>query len=300
MFNYHLTLSTSKRKQKIVNKILGQPQTNNGVINIHRFNEKNVGDYYCAPHLYFKELEGKVLDISDLRSRKKNVTNNFVEEVSQKAIVIGGGGLLNIKHFKTQMKLFEELSKRGKKIVIWGAGHNEIDYDNYLKTKRYWIGLKHIGISGTRDFSHKQKDEWVPCVSCLNRIFDKSYNIEQEVGLLFNHKSIKDNNLKAKYKEYPISSNTSSLKEMVNFIGKSETVVTNSYHAMYWAILMQRKVIAIPTTSKFFDFKYKVPISTFKDFKSELKNTKKHDGVLDECREINIQFSKKVFEYLEI
>jgi len=300
MFNYHLTLNTNKRKQKIFNKVLGQPQINDGVINIHRFNEKNVGDYYCAPHLYFKELEGKVLDISDLRSRKKNVTNNFVDEVSQKAIVIGGGGLLNIKHFKTQMKLFEELSKRGKKIVIWGAGHNEIDYDNYLKTKRYWIDLKHIGISGTRDFSNKQKDEWVPCVSCLNRIFDKSYNIEQEVGLLFNHKSIKDNNLKAKYKGYPISSNTSSLKEMVNFIGKSETVVTNSYHAMYWAILMQRRVIAIPTTSKFFDFKYKVPISTFEHFKSELKNTKNYDGVLDECREINIQFSKKVFDYLEI
>lgn len=160
--------------------------------------------------------------------------------------------------------------------------------------------VNNIALSGTRDYSNKEKDYWIPCVSCLNTIFDKSYEIKQEVGLLFNHKSIKDNDLIAKYEDYPISSNTSSLKEMINFIGKSETVVTNSYHAMYWAILMQRKVIAIPTTSKFFDFKYKVPLSTFEDFKSELKNTKTYDGVLDECREINLQFSKKVFDYLEI
>lgn len=300
MLNYHLTLNTNKRKQKIIGQVLNQPLRNEGVTNIHRFNKKNVGDYYCAPHLYFKKLKGKVLDISDMRSRKKDVTDNFVEEVSQKAIILGGGGLLNIKHFKTEMKLFEELSRRGKKIVIWGAGHNEIDYKKYLKTKSYWIDFNNIALSGTRDYSNKEKDYWIPCVSCLNTIFDKSYEIKQEVGLLFNHKSIKDNDLIAKYEDYPISSNTSSLKEMINFIGKSETVVTNSYHAMYWAILMQRKVIAIPTTSKFFDFKYKVPLSTFEDFKSELKNTKTYDGVLDECREINLQFSKKVFDYLEI
>ncbi|PJX20754.1 hypothetical protein CAP47_10965 [Psychroflexus sp. S27] len=63
---------------------------------------------------------------------------------------------------------------------------------------------------------------------------------------------------------------------------------------------MKRKVIAIPTTSKFFDFKYKIPISTFDDFKSEISNTKVFDNVLEECRELNIKFSKKAFEYLEI
>jgi polysaccharide pyruvyl transferase WcaK-like protein len=269
-------------------------------VNIHRLNKTNVGDYYCAPHHYFEELKGKALDISDLRSRKKSITNNFINEVSEKSLIIGGGGLMNIKYFRTQMKLFEALAKRGKKIVIWGAGHNEIDYDEYLKKQSYRIDLKPIGIAGTRDYGNTQKDEWIPCVSCLNPIFDQTFKIKQEVGLLFNHKSIKDNGLKAKYSDYPISSNTSSLEEMVDFIGASETVVTNSYHAMYWAILMKRRVIAIPTTSKFFDFKYKVPISTFDNFKNELMNTTIYDGVLQECREINLQFSQKVFEYLNL
>ena len=52
-------------------------------------------------------------------------------------------------------------------------------------------------------------------------------------------------NLKEKYKDYRISSNTTNLEQMVEFIGTSETIVTNSYHAMYWAILLKRKVIAI-------------------------------------------------------
>jgi len=184
--------------------------------------------------------------------------------------------------------------------VFWGLGHNEIDYKNYLKSKSYWIDTSDIGIAGTRDFENEYKDHWIPCVSCMHPIFDGDYNVTQEVGLLFNHKSVKDNQLKEKYKDYPISSNTTSLEEMIKFIGASETIVTNSYHAMYWAILMQRKVIAIPTTSKFFDFKYKIPISTFNDFNKELKNTKIYDGVLEECREINIKFSKRVFDYLEL
>lgn len=84
-----------------------------------------------------------------------------------------------------------------------------------------------------------------------------------EAGLLFNHKSLKDNQLQEKYKYYPISLNTTSLEEMVQFIGASETVISNSYHTMYLAILIKRKVIAIPTTSIFFDFKHKVPMLYF-------------------------------------
>ena len=79
----------------------------------------------------------------------------------------------------------------------------------------------------------------------MHPIFDKHYEIKHDIGLLFNHKSIKNNNLKEKYKDYRISSNTTNLEQMVEFIGISETIVTNSYHAMYWAILLKRKVIAI-------------------------------------------------------
>ncbi|MGO3238325.1 MAG: hypothetical protein ACTIKA_08635 [Psychroflexus halocasei] len=227
MLNYHLTISSKKRKNNIINEILNQPINNNGVVNIHRLNPNNIGDYYCAPHQFFKKLEHKALDISDLRSRKKSVTDNFKNEILQKSLIIGGGGLFNIKHFNLQMEMFESLSKKGKKIVIWGAGHNEIDYQKYLKTNQYWIDTSNFGLTGTRDYANNQKDFWIPCVSCLDSSFDKEYTIKHDIGLLFNHKSIKDNDLKNKFKHFPISSNTTDMNEMIEFIGSSDTLVTN-------------------------------------------------------------------------
>jgi exopolysaccharide biosynthesis predicted pyruvyltransferase EpsI len=298
MLGIHTELNSTKRKENVLNEVLYKEQKNNGVINVHRINEKNVGDFYCAPHLYFDVLKEKKVDISDFRSIFTKTTKNWVNQISNNSLILGGGGLLNIKHFKMQMELFEKLAVKGKKIVIWGAGHNEINLNDYQKNKKYWVDVDKFGLVGTRDFSFP--GEWVPCVSCLNTIFDKKHTEEYQVGLLFNAKSIKDEKLIKKLEKYPQSSNTTNLEEMIQFIGKCETLVTNSYHAMYWAILMEKKVVCIPATSKFFDFKYKTPITTFEDFENEIKNATKYTGILEECREINIKFSEKVFDYLNI
>ncbi|WP_320814027.1 polysaccharide pyruvyl transferase family protein [Flavobacterium sp.] len=298
MFGIHTEFNSNKRKESIINDVLTREQKSHGVLNVHRINEKNVGDYYCAPHLYFDELKDKKLDISDFRSIFKKKTDNWISQISNNDLILGGGGLLNIKHFKMQMELFEKLASNGKKIVIWGAGHNEINLDDYHKNQKYWIDVNKFGLVGTRDFSFP--GEWIPCVSCLNPVFNKTHTEEYEVGLLFNAKSIKDDKLIKKLEKYPQSSNTTNLEEMINFIGKCETLVTNSYHAMYWAILMEKKVVSIPATSKFFDFKYKTPITSFEDFENEIKNATKYTGVLEECREINLKFADKTFDYLNL
>jgi hypothetical protein len=197
MFGLHTEFNSEKRKQNIINEILQREQKNDGVINVHRINEKNVGDFYCAPHLYFDVLKDKKLDISDLRSYKKSVTNNWIEQISNNSLIIGGGGLLNIKHFKMQMEMFENLTQKGKKTVIWGAGHNEINLDNFNQNKKYWVDVTKFGLVGTRDYSFP--GEWVPCVSCLNPIFDNKFTEEYEVGIIFNTKSNKDKSLVKKF-----------------------------------------------------------------------------------------------------
>ncbi|WP_304157391.1 hypothetical protein, partial [Mesonia mobilis] len=60
------------------------------------------------------------------------------------------------------------------------------------------------------------------------------------------------------------------------------------------------KTLVIPTTSKFYDFKYKSVISTYENFEEDLKKTRSYSGVLEECREINHNFAEKVFDYLNI
>lgn len=61
---------------------------------------------------------------------------------------------------------------------------------------------------------------------------------------------------------------------------------------------MGKKVVAVPNSSKFFDFKYPPVISSFDEALSALSKAQVYDGLLEECREINHRFAQKAFDYL--
>lgn len=286
------------RKTKTLKTILKTDQTNTSVINLHRYDKTNVGDFYCAPHHYFGVLKGKYLDIFDYKVDDKNVINNFIKKISDNSLIIGGGGLLNRSGFSKQMKMFEKLTDKNKKIVLWGLGHNRKDPSTFNKKVEYNINTSKFGLVGTRDYS--MPGEYVPCVSCMHNIFDKDYTSIQETGIIFHKDTLKKNNLLKRLENYPTSSNTTNLEEMVGFIGKSETIVTDSYHAMYWSMLLNKKVIAIPNSSKFYDFKYKPVFSSFDNFENDIKKGQSYSGILEECREINYKFADKAFNYLNL
>lgn len=67
---------------------------------------------------------------------------------------------------------------------------------------------------------------------------------------------------------------------------------------MYWSMLLNKKVLVIPNSSKFFDFKYKAVVSSFENFENDLSKAQSFSGVLEECRTINRKFAAKVFDYL--
>jgi len=298
MKNILSSLKRKRIKNKTINTILNTEQKNDSVINLHRIDRNNVGDFYCAPHLYFDVLKDKSLDIFDYKVDDKNVNNNFIKKISDNSLIIGGGGLLNRSGFSKQMKMFEKLADKNKKIVLWGLGHNRKDPSTFNKKVEYNINTSKFGLVGTRDYS--MPGEYVPCVSCMHNIFDKDYTSIQETGIIFHKDTLKKNNLLKRLENYPTSSNTTNLEEMVGFIGKSETIVTDSYHAMYWSMLLNKKVIAIPNSSKFYDFKYKPVFSSFDNFEDDIKKGQSYSGILEECREINHNFAKKVFNYLNL
>jgi len=134
----------------------------------------------------------------------------------------------------------------------------------------------------------------------MHCIFDKKYSEKQEIGIVFHKDSIKKKPLLDRLGHFPLTSNTTDLDTLISFIGKSETIVTDSYHAMYWAMLLDKKVLVVPNSSKFYDFKYQPVFTTFENFENDLKKAKPYSGVLQECREININFANKVFDYLNL
>lgn len=292
------TFSRSKRKKMVVKTVLEAEQQNDDVINIHRLDKNNAGDLFCAPHHYFDILKGKALDIYDFKHKDEVVTDNWSSKIISNSLIIGGGGLLNRGSFEMQMKLFEALKAKGKKTVLWGVGHNEKKRTSFNKVSQYNVDVDKFGLVGTRDYS--MKTNWVPCVSCLHPIFDSTLDEEYDVGLIYHKKTLKNKSLIKKLDNYPSTSNTANIEEMVGFIKKSRTVVTDSYHAMYWSMLLEKKVIVIPNSSKFFDFKYQPIFATFEDFESKLKESVSYSGILEECRDINHQFSNRVFNYLNL
>ena len=285
-------------KRHVSKKVLNSKQSESGVINIHRHDHNNVGDFYCAPYLYFEELQGRYLDIYGMREKKRTVRSQWIDAVSNNNLIIGGGGLFNLRHFEIQMQLFEALAKKGKKIVIWGAGHNAINYPVFNANRHYNVDINAFGMAGTRDFS--MNNEWVPCVSCMHEIFDHPYESEQEIGIVFHKNTLRNKSLLKQLETYPSLSNRSDLEELINFIGRSEIVVTDSYHALYWSMLMDKKVIGIPTTSKFFDFKHQPLISSYENFETDLVKAFSFDGLLEEYREKNRNFASRVFDYLNL
>lgn len=288
----------SRNKTAVLNKLVSLPQENNGVVNLHRIDPKNAGDFYSAPHLYFDKLKNTQLDIFDYKSPDKKVTNKWIESISQSSLIIGGGGLLNRGSFEKQLKAFEHLTEKNKKTVLWGVGHNSKNPKDFREMPSYNIDPNKFGLVGTRDFN--SPGEWVPCVSCLHPVFDKKYISKQDIGVIFHKKTLKQKSITSKFKEYPTTSNTTDLESLVEFIGSSDTVITDSYHAMYWSMLLGKKVVVIPNSSKFFDFKYSPVISSFDNCLEDVSKANSISGVLEECREINYQFSRKVFNYLEI
>lgn len=292
------SLHRSYAKKKVLNSTLNKEQRNDAVVNLHRIDTANAGDFYCAPYHYFEELKEQPLDLFDYKSLNPSIQNNWVDRISNNTLIIGGGGLLNRGSFEMQMKLFESLADKGKKIVIWGAGHNSKDSNQFGKIFNYNIDVSKFDIVGTRDLS--APGEYVPCVSCLHPILQNNYTETNDIGLIYHKKTFKDKKLIKRLDEYPSISNTSKLEEIIAFIGSCNKIVTDSYHAMYWSFLMAKKVGVIPNSSKFFDFKYKPIFTSFESFNADIKKSTSYNGVLEECQTINKEFAGKVFNYLNL
>lgn len=287
------------QKKELVQSILQFPeQQNNSVINLHRYDPTNIGDFYCGPHHYFEPLKNKHLDIFDYKREDIAVRENFKEKIVQNSLIIGGGGLLNREGFTIQMDLFEKLGAKGKKTVLWGVGHNSKYKHTYGKINKYSVDTSKFGLVGVRDYS--MKEEWVPCVSCMHPIFDTKFDVKNEIGIIFHKKTLRNKSVLKKFSHFPSTSNDAVFEDVVQFIGETDTVLTDSYHAMYWSLMLGKKVMVFPNSSKFYDFKYQPVISSFQNFEKDLKKVKAYSGVLEECREINLKFAEKTFDYLNI
>lgn len=275
------------------------------ILNLHRMNTENIGDIKCSPTHYFNELKENCIE-SEILGFKHSETPNTSERAlweenfnDADSIIIGGGGLLEIDFFEPAFEFIYKNKKKEQKIVFWGAGHNQWKINDWRTLKHPFDIEKYPhDLAGIRDFNYPGI-EWVPCSSCLSEKFDKNFEKSEEIVLYVHEGTLKHHAFKKSLPEnIKMISNSTPFDKAVEFLGSSELVLTDSFHGAYWATLLNCKVIAFPSSSKFYGLKHSIPLCSPLDWQQYIKLAVQYPSALYECRESNRKFSEKVFDLI--
>jgi hypothetical protein len=150
-------------------------------------------------------------------------------------------------------------------------------------------------IVGTRDYNDKRY-EYAPCVSCLSPLFDIQYPIERDVVFYMHHDKTYDHNRHIPEIVPRIDNHCTSMADAIAFLGSGQTVVSNSYHGVYWALLLGRRVLCLPFSNKFLGYRFTPGYSELKSWQKDINKARSHPEMLELSRSATINFERRVRE----
>lgn len=269
------------------------------LVSIHRCDTENVGDLMSSPKYYFPEFaDVPVLDLMGWKAEDEGARAAWHEVYDRaSAVMIGGGGLLEMPKFEESLS---KITREKSKVILWGCGHNATKLESWAGLRKtYTFRDEDYALVGTRDDGVSSR--WVPCVTCMSPLFDQTYEIEHDI-VFFANKGMK-NNSHFIPKDVPegrlLGNMRHSMDKIIAFLGSAETVVTSSFHGAYWATLLGRKVVAIPTSSKFYGLRHAVPLCHRLDWQRAAKLARSYPEALEECRAANIAFKNDVMQLIQ-
>jgi len=261
--------------------------------NVHRV-DSNIGDWMSSP-LRFFSFPTNTEEIDILSGMSPSVLDNDV--------LLGGGGLL-VRDTFTQTVTYIAEHTRGA-LIGWGIGHNS--YTALNAALSYPDYLRRFTLLGLRDYG--QGRPYVPCVSCLSPLFDRVSEIRHEAVVYWHGTRPWPLRIDP---GIPVMQNTATtarsagddirmqavFRRTIDFLSHAGIILTNSYHGMYWGILLGKKVLAVPFSTKFYAFRYKVPFLETDDWRGSLRQAHAYPEALEECRDLNRRFYAKVLTVL--
>ena len=234
---------------------------------------------------FFKELYNYDIHIHNII----NINFNIIKKSD--TVIIGGGGLLdNCEAFNRDINRILDLSDN---VIFWSLGFHKRPKEHHFYNKiEENIRLDNVKLLSIRDYNHESKIRYVPCATCMIPYFDSNYRlIKRDIGVI-NHYSFQNSF------DYETITNSSSIETIVNFILTSNIILTNSYHAAYWATLMKKKVIIYGKFANKFDyFKYK-PVEYSGNISNDIDKCYIYEDALSESRELTINYFKEIKVFL--
>lgn len=220
------------------------------IVNVLWYKTNNVGDTVTSPLDYFS---------FPLPVEKRDIKEDL-SGLEDAFIILGGGGLIHLPAPDYNHGIFghfEPLRKLGKYRVLWGVGHN-IYYNDYryLTVMANMPNLSDFHLVRLRDESYKLMPRYyhVPCPSCCMDIF--GFPKKTGGGI----KAVLHEGTEPTIDVDTILCEGSTFDEVIQFIRNADAVLTNSYHVMYWAELMDKPVILKQTNSTKFLLHKKVSV----------------------------------------
>jgi len=257
---------------------------------IHSLDYKNTGDWIASPFNYF----------ADYFINRYVVMYHHINLIKWKtiqpedAIILGGGGLFdNNDNWQRDINRMSDVCGC---VIAWSVGFHQ--YKDFPPPEKR-IDYSKLALLSVRDYQNPDGIEYVPCVTCMLPQLKNKADIKRKIGII-NHPVYAITGT-----PYDTIDNVCSVDEITKFISESEAILTTSYHAAYWSMLMGKKtIIGMSWANKFEMFGRKPVILeelSVESLNNAIENwdTTLTDGWLDECISYNINFFNKVKKHLE-
>lgn len=268
-------------------------------LSIYRKDKKNVGDWWSVPARYLPIRSTQELDLV----RPEEIPNK------PGVYVVGGGGL-GREGFLPYLDALRR-DDRQYKLIAWGVGSDSVTDTSAMVQKggnmshllKYFAGFDQVGsriweeglYEGSKDL------RWVPCASCLHTAFHKLRDIKptERFGFYAHLRVPLEPAVfgrKRRFRErfgqrYAVETNRGTdIEAKLSFMARHEFIVTNSYHGVYWATLLGRRVVCYPFKDGLYSFRHPPAYGTTGNLEEALEAAVPYPDALDECRAANLDY----------
>jgi len=195
---------------------------------VHIRDPRNTGDMASCPAAYFDLGPHQIL--------------NYTDPLPDGPTIIGGGCMTNWLQHGPRLPA-------GPRIA-WGIGSSR-----HGQTEP-WPDQEGFDLLGVREWTPEREaaQTWAPCVSCMSPLLDDPPEPTREAVRFLNASPSIRSRYPVGADGLPTMTNDAPLPDVIDFLASAEVVLTDSYHGVYWATLLGRRVVCVPYSSKFYGF----------------------------------------------
>ena len=244
------------------------------VSNLFHCDANNIGDQMCGPGQYLWPDACRNLPLVPVRKRLGN-TN------------VGGGQIFS--QLSTILASIHRINPAAR-VIGWGIGLPPAGVRDEIVREV----TKSFALFGTRNYTRREHLSFVPCASCLSPLFDQVAQPKHEVVFYLHRRKGAPIVPPA---DVPVMTNAMRpFQDVVDFIAAGEVLVTSSYHGVYWAQLLGRRVICLPYNNKFETFQHRPTMAEVDNWREKMTLASQTVPLLEEYRALNYAFAKRALE----